>query len=83
VLGKGPEIVPGDLGLRTSDEGEPSATAGIGPFHESVDAFKKDLIRRALDQAKGNQTRAAELLGLQRTYLARLIKTFGLREDAS
>jgi DNA-binding NtrC family response regulator len=81
VLGKGPEIVAEDLGLKASDEAAPSAAAAIGPFHASVDAFKKDLIRRALDQAKGNQTRAAELLGLQRTYLARLIKTFALREE--
>ena len=80
VLGQGPEIVAEDLGLKTSDEAAPSADAAIGPFHASVDAYKKDLIRRALDQAKGNQTRAAELLGLQRTYLARLIKTFALRE---
>jgi DNA-binding protein Fis len=28
----------------------------------------------ALEKAGGNQTKAAELLGLQRTYLARLIK---------
>ncbi|MET0152218.1 MAG: helix-turn-helix domain-containing protein, partial [Candidatus Binatia bacterium] len=80
VLGQGPEIVAEDLGLKTTDEATSGADATIGPFHASVDTYKKDLIRRALDQAKGNQTRAAELLGLQRTYLARLIKTFALRE---
>jgi DNA-binding NtrC family response regulator len=83
VLGKGPEIVPGDLGLKTGDETASSAAAAIGAFHASVDAYKKDLIRRALDQANGNQTRAAELLGLQRTYLARLIKIFALRDGPS
>ncbi len=82
VLGRGPEIVADDLGLKTSGEAPPGADTAIGPFHASVDAYKKDLIRRALDQAKGNQTRAAELLGLQRTYLARLIKTFALRETS-
>jgi DNA-binding NtrC family response regulator len=82
VLGRGPEIIADDLGLKTPGESAPGADAAIGPFHASVDAYKKDLIRRALDQAKGNQTRAAELLGLQRTYLARLIKTFALREEA-
>ncbi|HNP41050.1 MAG TPA: helix-turn-helix domain-containing protein [Nitrospira sp.] len=29
---------------------------------------------RALEKAAGNQTKAAEFLDLQRTYLARLIK---------
>ncbi len=32
------------------------------------------IIERALDRAAGNQTKAAEFLDLQRTYLARLIK---------
>ncbi len=80
VLGRGPEIVAEDLGLKTTDDAAPSPDAEIGAFHASVEAHKKALIRRALDQAGGNQTRAAELLGLQRTYLARLIKTFALRE---
>jgi DNA-binding NtrC family response regulator len=81
VLGKGPEIVPEDLGLNMTSTAGTAMDAPLGTFHASVDAYKKELIRRALDQAKGNQTHAAELLGLQRTYLARLIKTFALRED--
>ena len=32
------------------------------------------MIQDALKQSQGNQTRAAELLGLQRTYLAKLIR---------
>ncbi len=37
------------------------------------------LLQSALAQAHGNQTRAAEALGLQRTYLSRLIKELGVR----
>ena len=84
VLGSGAEISPADLGLRILDDGgEPTVTRAIdvGPFHECVESFKKDLIRRALEHANGNQTRAAELLGLQRTYLSRLIKNLGLRGE--
>ncbi len=84
VLGSGAEISPADLGLRIlGDGGEPTVTRAldVGPFHECVESFKKDLIRRALEHANGNQTRAAELLGLQRTYLARLIKNLGLRGE--
>lgn len=36
------------------------------------------VIRHALDRADGNQTKAAERLKLQRTYLARLIKQKGI-----
>ncbi|MBI2920311.1 MAG: hypothetical protein HYY18_04425, partial [Planctomycetes bacterium] len=35
-------------------------------------------VREALERCGGNQTKAAEALGLQRTYLARLIKQMGL-----
>ena len=42
--------------------------------------FKREFLRSALAQAKGNQTRAAEALGLQRTYLSRLLKDLGVRD---
>jgi len=43
-------------------------------YHESMEAHSAYIIERALGKAGGNQTKAAELLDLQRTYLARLIK---------
>jgi len=44
------------------------------PSHESMDAHSRHIIGRALDDADGNQTKAADRLRLQGTYLARLIK---------
>lgn len=44
------------------------------PYHESMDEHSRHIITRAIERAHGNQTRAAEFLQLQRTYLARLIK---------
>ncbi len=44
------------------------------PYKHAVARFKHRLIHGALDKTGGNQTRAAELLGLQRTYLNRLLK---------
>lgn len=43
-------------------------------YHDAVRLFQEDLIQRTLQSTGGNQARAAEMLGLQRTYLARLIK---------
>ena len=43
-------------------------------YHESMEAHSAYIIDRALERAAGNQTKAAEFLDLQRTYLARLIK---------
>jgi transcriptional regulator with GAF, ATPase, and Fis domain len=36
-------------------------------------------IRAAMEQAGGNQTRAAELLGMRQSNLSRLMKSLGLK----
>jgi DNA-binding NtrC family response regulator len=43
-------------------------------FHGAVCEFKRRLIEATLHQVGGNRTRAARALGLQRTYLLRLIR---------
>ncbi|HPF69917.1 MAG TPA: sigma-54 dependent transcriptional regulator [Candidatus Krumholzibacteria bacterium] len=43
-------------------------------YREAVTACKRRLVLKALARTGGNQTRAAELLGLQRSYLNRLMK---------
>ena len=48
--------------------------AWSGNFHDSVETFKRSVIKKALASSGGNQTRAAKSLGLQRTYLSRLIR---------
>jgi transcriptional regulator with GAF, ATPase, and Fis domain len=37
-------------------------------YHDALAAFRRDLLRQALEQAQGNHTAAAQALGLQRTY---------------
>jgi DNA-binding NtrC family response regulator len=44
------------------------------PYHESMDAHSRHVIELALRDFDGNQTKAAERLQLQRTYLARLLR---------
>jgi len=48
-------------------------------YQEAVENSKKEVIVAALEATNGNQSRASELLGLERTYLSRLMKQFGLR----
>jgi Nif-specific regulatory protein len=50
-------------------------------YREAVVEFKRHLIGRVLDECGGNQTKAAEKLGLQRSYLNRMIKDMDLRTD--
>jgi DNA-binding protein Fis len=45
-------------------------------FYDEVKKFEIDLIRRALDQTAGHQSRAARLLGLNATTLNSKIKGY-------
>ncbi len=50
------------------------------PLKEAVRAFKRTHVAQALAKAGGNRTRAAAALGLQRTFLSRVMRQLGLRE---
>lgn len=76
VLGVGAEIGPEDLqeqvvGSRQAPDRKVVLKAG---FHEAMEDHRRRLILNALEQTDWNRSKAADLLGLQRTYLARLIK---------
>ncbi len=76
VLLEGDVVTPSDLPaelLLSKDLSLPQ-----GSFHGQVEEFRKRLIRDTLARCGENQTRAAEALGLQRTYLARLIRQMGI-----
>jgi DNA-binding NtrC family response regulator len=47
-------------------------------FCDAVTAFKHEFLTRELEARGGNCTATARALGLQRTYLLRLIKEFGV-----
>jgi transcriptional regulator with PAS, ATPase and Fis domain len=42
-------------------------------FHEQVEAFKRDLVRHALEASGGNQAQAAAMLGIDRGTIRRMI----------
>jgi DNA-binding NtrC family response regulator len=48
----------------------------VTDYHRRVEVFKKGLLEQTLRAHCGNRTYAARALGLQRTYLIRLIKLF-------
>ncbi|RPI10906.1 MAG: sigma-54-dependent Fis family transcriptional regulator [Zetaproteobacteria bacterium] len=85
VLSTREEIGPRDFPALAHATGasEPEGLANslsTGSYHEAVLAFKRSLLRQALAQANGSPTRAAEALGLQRTYLSRLLRDLEIRE---
>lgn len=79
VLSPTDEVTPQDLGLEGPGNQPPPVPQDLVEtdeeilFHDSVKHHKRRIIIRALTKANWSQTKAAELLGLQRTYLARLI----------
>ncbi|HEV2799708.1 MAG TPA: sigma-54 dependent transcriptional regulator [Pyrinomonadaceae bacterium] len=67
------------LGASTS-AGATGVDVGRGiDFYDEVRRFEVDLIRRALEQTGGHQSRAARLLGMNATTLNSKIKTYNIQ----
>ena len=47
-------------------------------FDEAINEFEKKFIKRVLDRSRGNQSRAARLLGIHRNTLSRKIGLYKL-----
>ena len=45
---------------------------------DALDCFKRDFLQRNLDHQGGSVKDTAKVLGIQRTYLSRLISKYGL-----
>ena len=83
ILEEGPEILPEHL----PDELKPGGRAldlepgfRLPPGGIDLEELEKDLLRQALAQARGNKTRAAELLGLTRDTLRYRAEKYDLGE---
>ncbi len=83
VLCPGDTIAPEHLSLMTvllptdassSVNQEPSSDIVFFSYHQSMDAYSQKLIETALRRNGWNQTKAATELGLQRTYLTKLLR---------
>lgn len=86
VLGTPPLIEAEDLRLNCSEI--PGSTLlhtgaddakGQMSLKDAVFLFKKNYVTRVLEQTGRNQTEAAKLLGVQRTYVSRLINELNIR----
>jgi Nif-specific regulatory protein len=78
VLGTTDLILPEDL-PEAALEAETPTSVPLTKYHEAVAETKKQLIVKAVEQAGGNYTEAAKLLGVHPNYLHRLIRNMNLK----
>ncbi len=53
------------------------------PYHEALERFSRHILEQALRRTGWSQTKAADLLHLQRTYLSRLLKQKNIQHPPS
>lgn len=78
VLSSSDKIVATDFNLSHSER-VLHLDEGLTGFHDQVRELKRQVIRDALESTGGMKTLAAERLGLQPTYLSRLMKNLEMR----
>ena len=79
VMGNGQEILAEDLPISDPKKAHPGMEVGL-TLKEAEDSFKKAFITLNLKHSRGNRSKAAEIMGIQRTYLSRLISKYHLKE---
>jgi transcriptional regulator with GAF, ATPase, and Fis domain len=82
VLGSGELIVPEDL-PEPLLENAGSSKVTRSRYHEAVAESKRRLITKALQENGGNYTHAAKALGVQPTYLHRLMRNLNLKSEST
>jgi two-component system nitrogen regulation response regulator NtrX len=60
------------------DGGRRAPKSEFSTLHQARDAYERDYILKKLDETHGNVTRAAEVLGLERSHLYRKMKALGI-----
>jgi two-component system, NtrC family, nitrogen regulation response regulator NtrX len=63
---------------RSRAAGPRIASTGFSSLHEARAAYERDYILRKLEESQGNVSRAAEVLGLERSHLYRKMKSLGI-----
>jgi transcriptional regulator with GAF, ATPase, and Fis domain len=78
LLGASEVVMPEDL-PEVIVEGHAMGAGHTAGYHAAISELKKKLILQAFQQADGNYTEAAHLLGVHPNYLHRLIRNLNLK----
>jgi DNA-binding NtrC family response regulator len=77
VLGEGPNLTVHHLPVRVIG-GQLQNTIQEFSYHDAINAYRRELIVRALANAQGNRAAAAKALGLHRTHLMKLLNALAI-----
>ena len=69
----------GDIIQKNHLDYDSSFSVDSPDLHEAVTEFKRHHVKAVLERTSGNQTEAAKLLGVQRTYVSKLMVELGLK----
>jgi len=72
-----PRVRPGDL-PPFGEEAPPASSYRFPSFKDATDAYHREFIERKLAEADGNVSRAAELMGVDRSHLYRRMRALGI-----
>lgn len=71
------KVSTGDLPVLGGEE-PPAASFRFPSFKHATDAYQREFIQRKLAEAEGNVSRAAELMGVDRSHLYRRMRALGI-----
>ncbi len=77
IMNPGIKVLAADLPPHGKDEA-PATSFRFPSFKEATDAYHREFIQRKLDEAEGNVSRAAELMGVDRSHLYRRMRALGI-----
>ncbi len=82
IVGEPPYIKVSDMAIGSGNGVSPASIGNDDDktLKAAVNAFKKSYITKILEENNWNQTKAAKVLGIQRTYVIRLIDELQIRK---
>src|SRR5687767_12336154 len=78
IMHPGVKVTAADLPPHGKEE-PPAASFRFPSFKEATEAYHREFIQRKLEEAEGNVSRAAELMGVDRSHLYRRMRALGIQ----